>query len=331
MDIVPAGLFPEHLLVEIGALLSPDNPLNRDVRDLAGILDFGNEEIHYICTKDFPFKYMLDQWCKRVGDEATMENLKVALQELKRPDAVEVVEEAKKEVENKNFSQLHKLINEQNCRLDKDTGFVNLREEKQGNGTIINNGDILSSGDNNEINALQSENPPKVFIVYFPESVEHLDNVRELTAYLRSMAIDARADIFETLESHNKQLYILNSIQKSDFVLIMCSTTLKHSEKLINKKNTSKLSDKIKELLFVMNLVISDIYRKKSKNCKYIPVLLPNCKDSDVPRTLIAPKRYRIPNDYDSLVRRLFKIETYMLPQVTGKTKKTFLPRLFQH
>lgn len=79
-----------------GALLSPDNPLNRDVRDLAGILDFGNEEIHYICTKDFPFKYMLDQWCKRVGDEATMENLKVALQELKRPDAVEVVEEAKK-------------------------------------------------------------------------------------------------------------------------------------------------------------------------------------------------------------------------------------------
>ena len=91
-------------------MLAPDNALNRDLRDLAGSLDFSIEDIRYICGKKDPFRYMLDQWCKREGDNATMGRLHAAIIDLKRPDAVEVIENGVRGAVIKFFSDVRTLL-----------------------------------------------------------------------------------------------------------------------------------------------------------------------------------------------------------------------------
>lgn len=72
--------------------LLPGNVLHKDVRELAGILDFTTDEITYLCRHQSPFKFFLDQWCKREGSKATLERLHEALVELQRPDLAELIQ-----------------------------------------------------------------------------------------------------------------------------------------------------------------------------------------------------------------------------------------------
>ena len=68
------------------------NTLSRDVTALAGELNFNMSEITYISSKEAPFKFLLDQWCKREGKNATLACLRESLLEIKRADLAELVE-----------------------------------------------------------------------------------------------------------------------------------------------------------------------------------------------------------------------------------------------
>ena len=76
-------------------MLAPYNVLSRDVRDLAGNLGFDIDLIHFISQQERPFLHLLDYWCKIKDDnDATMENLRIAVVDLKRPDVLELLDKA---------------------------------------------------------------------------------------------------------------------------------------------------------------------------------------------------------------------------------------------
>lgn len=75
-------------------LLIPLDPLERDVRSVAGDLDFTTDEVRYLTHKPYPFVYMYDQWLKRDGRNATLRKLQDTLLKNKRHDAAEIVEKA---------------------------------------------------------------------------------------------------------------------------------------------------------------------------------------------------------------------------------------------
>ena len=72
-------------------LLPGVSALGSDVAALAGELEFRVDEINYICSKKSPFKFLLDQWCKRDRKKATLNQLAESLREIRRPDLAEKV------------------------------------------------------------------------------------------------------------------------------------------------------------------------------------------------------------------------------------------------
>ena len=75
-------------------LLTPPNALGKNVAELAGRLDFSIDQIEYILRKDYPFKYMLEQWIIKRKEYATMQQLRKELYDMRRLDAVEIVDKA---------------------------------------------------------------------------------------------------------------------------------------------------------------------------------------------------------------------------------------------
>ena len=73
-------------------LLPGVSALGSDVAALAGELEFRVDEINYICSKKSPFKFLLDQWCKRDRKKATLNQLAESLKEIRRPDLAEKVD-----------------------------------------------------------------------------------------------------------------------------------------------------------------------------------------------------------------------------------------------
>ena len=86
------------------------------------------------------------------------------------------------------------------------------------------------------------------------------------------------------------------------------------------------IRDRYKELMFCMNFIIKDVFRKRGVNNKYIPLLMDKCSPEDVPSILLTPQKYRIPSDKDALLRRIFHVAECSLPPLTKQ--KSFNPKV---
>ena len=68
-----------------------------------------------------------------------------------------------------------------------------------------------------------------------------------------------------------------------------------------------------------MKLILDEIYVNAGVNAKYIPVLLPRNTDDNVPMVLKGSTIYKIPQDYEDLERRVFKVEKYKIAPLAKK------------
>ncbi|WP_143213102.1 SEFIR domain-containing protein, partial [Acinetobacter baumannii] len=85
---------------------------------------------------------------------------------------------------------------------------------------------------NEEESEIESEQPPYVYVVYYPENEQHVQSVVKLVNELRSCAIDARADVLDTQIASNRQFYVFSNLQKADYVLVVCSPAVKSAERM---------------------------------------------------------------------------------------------------
>ena len=77
----------------IDSLLLPEF-YQKNVLDLAGLLDFGIEDISYLAGKENPFGYLLKVWYEKDGKFATLNSLRTKVKELGRPDVEQLVVKA---------------------------------------------------------------------------------------------------------------------------------------------------------------------------------------------------------------------------------------------
>src|SRR5271165_3007574 len=73
--------------------------------------------------------------------------------------------------------------------------------------------------------ASSSPAPPRVFISYTHDSVEHEDRAWELSERLRRNGVDCRVDLQEQSPAEGWPRWCRNQVQESQFVLTVCTET----------------------------------------------------------------------------------------------------------
>ena len=307
MEQITVDMMPEQLENELNNALLPGYSHTGDVASLAGELEFEMDEIDYICSKKSPFKFLIDQWCKRDKNKATFQKLSNTLLELRRPDLAEKINETVLEMNEASFEKLELLVNVQDERYkrrDNDASFNSQHFE-----------------------SVVEEKSPKVYFVYFSEDPEYESLIEQFANDLRrEFAIDVVTNQSSQEYLKKRQVFVLNNLVKADFVLIFCNSALL----TVEKNRVGKIpqpSQAHKELMFCLHYIIKDIFRKVGVNKKYIPILTDKTQINSIPKALTSPKRYTIPLEKEDLVRRIFAVENFELPALP-KEKKKFSPRL---
>lgn len=140
------------------------------------------------------------------------------------------------------------------------------------------------------------ENVVKVFISYSWDSEEHQKKVLGLAQALRDDGIDCMIDQF-VLSPDNWDRWMLDQIDESDFVLIVCS------ERYYRRYRGKEDVNKGLGVTWESTLIMGNIYDAQGKNGKFYPVFFTS------PDRAIIPDGVRT-SFYDLSQHNLFDLET---------------------
>jgi hypothetical protein len=145
------------------------------------------------------------------------------------------------------------------------------------------------------------ETPPRVFISYSHDSVEHERAVLELATRLRGDNVDAWIDQFEPAPVQGWPRWMEHEIDRADFVLLVCTETY------LNRVMMRAEVGKGLGALWEGNLVYQYLYDAGTVNSKFIPILPPRGKSEHIPMPLRGAQRYSpfLDDGYNALYRRL--------------------------
>lgn len=141
--------------------------------------------------------------------------------------------------------------------------------------------------------------PLRVFVQYSHETPEHNDAVWQLVVDLRNAGIDARSDHNVSAPPEGWPRWMANQIETAKFVLVVCSKT--NARRVAGKEKAGKGRGATFEGL-LLNQIVHD---KDSKNSKVIPILLATSGQSRVPAILKPFTHYRLPRDWEPVLRHL--------------------------
>jgi nucleoside phosphorylase len=165
--------------------------------------------------------------------------------------------------------------------------------------------------------------PPKVFISYSHnvQSPDYKDRMLTLANRLLEDGIDCNIDQYEESPPEGWQRWMLNQVDRADFVLIACS------EEYDRRFRGNETYGKGKGATWEGGVIIQELYDAQGQNSKFIPITL-NPEDANfIPSPLRSATNYRLQDDdgYESLYRRLTSQPRNRKPQL-GKLQ-TLAPR----
>jgi hypothetical protein len=139
-----------------------------------------------------------------------------------------------------------------------------------------------------------------VFVSYSHESAEHSALVLTLANRLRADGVDAWLDRYVEGPVEGWPRWIQRMIEDSDFVLCVCTPTYRRA---FDGRHDPERGLGVNAEGFI---ILQDLYDRGNVSDRYIPVL-PGLewRRADIPSSLRAFSRYRFPEDYDNLLRRL--------------------------
>ncbi|KAF0106510.1 MAG: SEFIR domain-containing protein [Anaerolineaceae bacterium] len=155
---------------------------------------------------------------------------------------------------------------------------------------------------------------PSVFISYSHDSPEHDARVLELSNRLRAEGIDATIDQYESSPAEGWPKWMDRRIEKSDFVLVVCTETY-HRRVMGEEEKGRGLGAK-----WESTLTYQHIYDNDSLNMRFIPVLFADSKTEHIPTPLKGATYYHLPDQYEKLYRRLTNQPETIKPEL-GKLK----------
>ena len=147
---------------------------------------------------------------------------------------------------------------------------------------------------------IQYEKSSKVFISYsWAEQEYGCDWVADLAAKLRDDGIEVDIDLFHESPSEGWTTWIINQINNSDFVLILCT------QSYYNTVNKGETIDQGNGRRFEGKIIQTKIYGTGCINDRFIPILPPNGNRKNILEILQDSTAYYVYNDYKKLVNRL--------------------------
>lgn len=138
-----------------------------------------------------------------------------------------------------------------------------------------------------------------VFISYSHESEQHRQRVLALADRLRKEGIDVRLDQYEPHPAEGWPRWTTQQLLESDFVLLVCTPTYRR------RYDREEVPEGDEAVAWEALIADQVLYEAGGLNHKLIPAVFEDGAGTDVPLSLRAFTRYRLPRDYDGLYRRL--------------------------
>jgi hypothetical protein len=143
--------------------------------------------------------------------------------------------------------------------------------------------------------------PPKVFISYSHDTVEHQERVLGLADRLRADGIAAEIDQYNAAPSEGWPLWCERQIAAADVVLMVCTET--YHRRVSGDEERGKGLGVVWEARIIRQL----LYDAGAVGDKFVPVLFSDASSEQIPTPIKAGTRYVIDTEdgYEELYRRL--------------------------
>ena len=141
----------------------------------------------------------------------------------------------------------------------------------------------------------------QVFISYTHDSAQHKDQVLKLADRLCSEGVDCYIDQYETSPPEGWARWMVNQIESSGFVLVVCTETYER------RFNGHEEAGKGLGGQWEGAVVTQNLYDDAAQNTKFIPIVFSSEDARYIPRILRSATYYRVDttDGYDDLYRRL--------------------------
>lgn len=136
--------------------------------------------------------------------------------------------------------------------------------------------------------ANSSSTPPKVFISYSHDSLEHKDRVLSLADYLVQKGIDCNLDQYEQFPVQGWQNWMLDQLEWADFVLIVCTETYHRRFRGQEKPGKGKGGT------WEGGIISQELYDTQGNNKKFIPVIFNAADGKYIPTIVCRYNHYKI-------------------------------------
>jgi internalin A len=143
--------------------------------------------------------------------------------------------------------------------------------------------------------------PPKVFVSYSHDTVEHQERVLILADRLRADGIDAEIDQYNAAPPEGWPLWCERQIDAADFVLMACTET--YHRRVKGDEEWGKGLGVVWEARIIRQL----LYDAGAISDKFVPVLFSDTSPEQIPTPIKGWTRYVVDteNGYEDLYRRL--------------------------
>ena len=129
--------------------------------------------------------------------------------------------------------------------------------------------------------------PPRVFISYSHDSLEHARRVLGLAGRLREDGIDAQLDQYVSGTPERGWIrWTEFQLDSSDFVLVICTET--YRQRFLGREEP----DQGKGADWEGSLITSELYHSRSETNKFVPVLFDRRDEASIPRSLTSHTYY---------------------------------------
>jgi len=143
--------------------------------------------------------------------------------------------------------------------------------------------------------------PPKVFISYSHDTVEHQERVKTLADRLRADGVDAEIDQYNVSPPEGWPLWCERQIAAADIVLMICTETY-HRRVSGHEKGGTGLG-----VVWEARIIRQFLYDAGAVGDKFVPVLFSNASPEQIPTPIKGGTRYVVDTEkgYEDLYRRL--------------------------
>ena len=166
-------------------------------------------------------------------------------------------------------------------------------------------------------------NPPKVFISYSHDTVQHQERVLGLADRLRGDGIDAEIDQYNASPPEGWPLWCERQIEAADFVLMVCTETYHRRVKGDEQPGHGR------GVVWEAGIIRQILYDAGAVGDKFVPVLFSDGSPEQIPRPIKGSSWHVVDREdgYESLLRRLTQQPAFARPALGAMRALPARPR----